>query len=130
VTEETRLVGPTSRHRPGRARDGRPYPFRVQPSSKAEPHPRGRPVLERGGTSLEGASSPRTRRSFVSVVPSPSSEAEFRLRGAGLTVWRATGAARSVGPCRWAVIVSGVLVVASSFCVLIFAKQSGLFPVV
>jgi hypothetical protein len=28
VTEETRLTGPTSRHRPGRARDGRPYPFR------------------------------------------------------------------------------------------------------
>jgi hypothetical protein len=27
VTEETRLAGPTSRHRPGRARDGHPYPF-------------------------------------------------------------------------------------------------------
>jgi hypothetical protein len=28
VTEETRLTAPTSRHRPGRARDGCPYPFR------------------------------------------------------------------------------------------------------
>jgi hypothetical protein len=27
VMEETRLAGPTSRHRLGRARDGRPYPF-------------------------------------------------------------------------------------------------------
>jgi hypothetical protein len=28
VMEEMRLAGPTSRHCPGRARDGRPYPFR------------------------------------------------------------------------------------------------------
>jgi hypothetical protein len=29
VTEETRLIGPTSWHHPGRARDGHTYPFRA-----------------------------------------------------------------------------------------------------
>jgi hypothetical protein len=58
----------------------------VQPSSEAELHARGRPALERGGTSPEGASSPRVRRGFVSATLCPSSEAEFRPRVAGPTV--------------------------------------------
>jgi hypothetical protein len=52
-------------------------------SSEAEPHMRGRPALERGGTSPEGVSSPRARRSFVSAVSCPLSEAEFHPRVAG-----------------------------------------------
>jgi hypothetical protein len=55
----------------------------VRASSEAESHLRGRPALERGGVSPEGASNPRTRRSIVSTVLCPSSEAEFRPRGAG-----------------------------------------------
>jgi hypothetical protein len=55
----------------------------VRASSEAESHPRGRPALERGGTSPEGATSPRARRSLVSVALCPSSEAEFRPRVAG-----------------------------------------------
>jgi hypothetical protein len=55
----------------------------VRASSEAKPHPRGRLALERGGASPEGASSPRARRSFVSAVLCPSSEAEFRPRVAG-----------------------------------------------
>jgi hypothetical protein len=39
--------------------------------------------LERGRVSPEGASSPRVRRGFGSTAPGPSSEAEFRPRGAG-----------------------------------------------
>jgi hypothetical protein len=34
----------------------------VKSSSEAEPRSRGRPALDRDGTSLEGASSPRARR--------------------------------------------------------------------
>jgi hypothetical protein len=52
-------------------------------SSEAKPHPRGRPALERGGTSPEGASDPRARRNLDSMVLCPSSEAEFRPRVAG-----------------------------------------------
>jgi hypothetical protein len=70
----------------------------VPPSSEADPHLRGHPALERGGSSPEGAPSPRARREFVSVVPCPSSEAEFRPRMAGPTVWWAAGATKVVGP--------------------------------
>jgi hypothetical protein len=38
----------------------------VWPSSEAKPRPRGRPALERGGASPEGAPSPQAMRSFVS----------------------------------------------------------------
>jgi hypothetical protein len=55
----------------------------TQPSSEAESHPRGRPALERGGVSPEGASSPRARQSFGVTAPGPSSEAEFCPRCAG-----------------------------------------------
>jgi hypothetical protein len=55
-------------------------------SSEAESRPRGRPALERGGVSSEGASSPRARCSLVSTALCPSSETEFRPRGLGLTV--------------------------------------------
>jgi hypothetical protein len=70
----------------------------MRPSSEAEPHSSGCPALERGGTSPEGAPSPRARRKFASAVSYPSSEAEFRPRVAGPTVWWATGATRAVGP--------------------------------
>jgi hypothetical protein len=97
----------------------------VWPSSKAESHPRGRPALERGGISPEGATSPRARRSLTRGGVQPSSEAEFYQcdavslerngispeGGWGWLFWWAVGAARSVGPCRWAVIVSGVFYV-------------------
>jgi hypothetical protein len=63
------------------SRRGGGEPMRA--SSEAEPHPRGRPALERGGTLLEGASGPRARRSLVSAVLCPSSESEFRPRVAG-----------------------------------------------
>jgi hypothetical protein len=36
-----------------------------QPSSKAEPHPRGRPALERDGVSLVWCCAPRAKRSFA-----------------------------------------------------------------
>jgi hypothetical protein len=55
----------------------------VRASSEAEFRPRGHPALERGGVLPEGVSSPRARRSLVSTAQCPSSEMEFRLRGAG-----------------------------------------------
>jgi hypothetical protein len=53
----------------------------VWPSSEAESHPRGRPALERGGNSPEGASSPRARRNLTRGGDQPSSEAESHPRG-------------------------------------------------
>jgi hypothetical protein len=47
-------------------------------SSEAEPHPRGRPALKRGGTSPEGATSPRARWNLTRGGDRPSSEAETR----------------------------------------------------
>jgi hypothetical protein len=97
----------------------------VQPSSVAKSHPRGRPALERGGISPEGVTSPRARWSLARRGVQPSSEVEFYHcdvvslerngispeGGWGWLFWWAVGAARSVGPCRWAVIVSGVFYV-------------------
>jgi hypothetical protein len=48
----------------------------VRSSSETEPHSRGRSALDRDGTSLEGASSPRARRSPARGGDRPSSEAE------------------------------------------------------
>jgi hypothetical protein len=70
----------------------------VRPSSEAEPHPGGRPALERRGTSPQGATGPRASRKFASAVMWHSSEAEFRPRVAGPTVRWAAGATRAVGP--------------------------------
>jgi hypothetical protein len=53
----------------------------VRASSEAEPHPRERPALERGGTSPEGASSPRAGRNLTRGGVRPSSEAEPHPRG-------------------------------------------------
>jgi hypothetical protein len=50
----------------------------VRASSEVESHPRGRPALERGGTSPEGAADPRARRSLTRGGDRPSSEAEIR----------------------------------------------------
>jgi hypothetical protein len=48
----------------------------MRPSSEAEPHPRGRPSLERGETSLEWVPSPRARRNLTRGGAQPSSKAE------------------------------------------------------
>jgi hypothetical protein len=66
--------------------EAEPHPRGIQPSSKAESRPRGRPALERGGVSPEGASNARARRRFVSAALYPSSEMEFRPRERALTV--------------------------------------------
>jgi hypothetical protein len=76
----------------------------VRASSVAEPHARGRPVLERGGTSREGATGPRARRGLVSAALSPSSEAEFRSRAAGSTALVGCWGHQGRGSDRWAVI--------------------------
>jgi hypothetical protein len=53
----------------------------VRASSEAEPHLRGPPALERGGTSPEGASEPRARRNLTREGVRPSSETEPHPRG-------------------------------------------------
>jgi hypothetical protein len=50
----------------------------VRASSVTEPHARGRPVLERGGTSREGATGPRARRNLTRGGDRSSSEAGSR----------------------------------------------------
>jgi hypothetical protein len=72
----------------------------VRASSETETRSRGRPALERCGTSPEGPSSSRARQSFVSAVLCPSSEAEFHLRVAGAV--RSGGPLRPSGPCALA----------------------------
>jgi hypothetical protein len=62
------MVEPRSRGRPA--------------SSEVGPRPRGRPTLERGGTSLEGATGPRARRNLTRGGDQPSSEAKGYLCGA------------------------------------------------
>jgi hypothetical protein len=57
-------------------------PGGVQLSSEAESRPRGRPSLEGGGVSPEGASSPRARRSFGGTASGPSSKVKICPRGA------------------------------------------------
>jgi hypothetical protein len=49
----------------------------VRSSSEAEPCSRGRSALDRDGTPLEGAPSPRVRRNLTRGGDQPSSEAEF-----------------------------------------------------
>jgi hypothetical protein len=51
------------------------------PSSETEIHSRGRSALDRDGTSLEGASSPRARQNPARRGTQPSSEAEPHPRG-------------------------------------------------
>jgi hypothetical protein len=53
----------------------------VMPSSEMEIRSRGRSTLDRDGTSLEGASSPRARRNPAPRGAQPSSEAEPHPRG-------------------------------------------------
>jgi hypothetical protein len=74
-----------SRSRRGLTRGG------FQPPSEVEPHPRGRPAPERGGTLPEGETGPQARRSCTGTAPYPSNGAEFRPRVARLIVWRAVG---------------------------------------
>jgi hypothetical protein len=56
------------------------------PSSEAEPLPRGRPALERGGPRPRGRLALERAGVLVSAVLCPSSETEFRPRVAGPTV--------------------------------------------
>jgi hypothetical protein len=49
--------------------------------SEAEFRPRGRPALDRGGVSPEGASNPRLRRSFARGASSPRSRRSFARGG-------------------------------------------------
>jgi hypothetical protein len=63
----------------------------MRASSEAEPRSRGRLAPERGGTSPEGATSPRARWRFAIAAPCPLSEAEFLPRMARPTVWWAMG---------------------------------------
>jgi hypothetical protein len=53
----------------------------VMPSSETKIHSRGRSALDRDGTSLEGASSPRARQNPPRRGAQPSSEAEPHPRG-------------------------------------------------
>jgi hypothetical protein len=53
----------------------------VMPSSETETCSRGRSTLDQDGASLEGASSPRARRSPARGGDRPSSEAESHPRG-------------------------------------------------
>jgi hypothetical protein len=84
---------------------------------------RGRPTLERGRVSPEGAYSPRARRSFGVTAPSPSSEAEFRPRGAGagrlMDHWGYLGRSRM----RCNLLLTGL------FVFLLFCEEMG-FPLV
>jgi hypothetical protein len=50
----------------------------VRASSEAKPHSRGRPALEQGEGSPEGAANLRARRNLVSAVLCPLSEVGFR----------------------------------------------------
>jgi hypothetical protein len=58
----------------------------VRASSEAEPHPRGRPALERGGTSPRGL--PALKRGEVSFVRcrAPRAKRSFARGRLGLTV--------------------------------------------
>jgi hypothetical protein len=53
----------------------------MRASSEAETRSRGCLALERGGTSPEGASSPRAKRNLTRGGVQPSSEAEPHLGG-------------------------------------------------
>jgi hypothetical protein len=72
--EATGPRGPRARRNLARGGD--------QPSSRAEPYPRGRPALEQGGTSLEEATSPRAGRNPTRGGNWPSGEAEVCQCGA------------------------------------------------
>jgi hypothetical protein len=89
-----------------------------EPSSEAGPHPRGRPALERGGTSPEGATSPRARRKSTGAVPRPSSEAEFCPRVAGLTVLVGRWDHQCCGPSCYAVVYFKRVLGSFVFCFL------------
>jgi hypothetical protein len=86
----------------------------VRASSEVEPHPRGRPALERGGDSLAWRCAPRAKR-------------RFRPRVVGSTVLVGRWGHQGHGPRRWAVIyLEHVL---GLFVFLFFAKVNG-FPLV
>jgi hypothetical protein len=97
-----------------------------------------RESLERGGTSPKGATSPRARRNLTRWGDRSSSEVRFRSCsvvplersgvspevGWGWSSWWAAGAARSMGPCHWAVTVCVM------FCkfVCVILRKKCVFP--
>jgi hypothetical protein len=101
----------------------------VRASSEAEPHPRGRPAIERGGTSPEGATSPRARRRRASVALCPSSEAEFHPRVAGPTILAGRWGHQGRGPQLLGRDFLSMFLVGEFVCVLFFAKVNGFPPV-
>jgi hypothetical protein len=97
----------------------------VRSSSEAEPHPRGRPALERGGNSPEEVTGPRARRRFAGAVPRPSSEEEFLPRVAGTTVLVGRWGHQCRGLiCRAVIYLKGVL---GLFCFL-FCESKWVAP--
>jgi hypothetical protein len=90
----------------------------VRPSSEAESHPRGRPALERGETSPEGAIGPRARRNLTRGGDQPSSEAEFRPRVAGPTALVGRWGHQGHGPGCWAVMYLKRVLGSFVFCFL------------
>jgi hypothetical protein len=96
----------------------------VQPSSETGPHLRRRPALERGGTSPEGAASPRARRGLTRGGDQPSSEAKVCQCGAWAVCLVGRWGRRGRGP------VSLSCVCFRFVCVFVFAKVSGLSLVV
>jgi hypothetical protein len=127
----------------------------VRALSEAESRSRGRPSLEGGGDSPEGASSPRARRSLARGGVQPSSEAESHPRGRpalerggvslvrccvhgakrsfarggwGCLFWWAAEAARVVGPCHWAVIVLGAFYCFCEFVFFCYLRKKMGFP--
>jgi hypothetical protein len=68
------------------------------PSSEAEIHPREGRAVERGGDSLEGASSPRARRSFGGVAPNPRARRRFARGVPRSFIWWVVAAFWAVGP--------------------------------
>jgi hypothetical protein len=89
----------------------------------------GRPALERGGVFPEGASSPRARRSFSGTTLCPSSEAEFRPRGAGPTVLVGRGGCQGRGPLSLGRDCVGCNLQFVSLFVSLFTKENEFCPV-
>jgi hypothetical protein len=109
----------------------------MRSSSEVEPRSRGCPAPERGGTSLEGASSPRARRYLTRGGDQPSSEAEVCQRG--VVPLERSGVPPEGGwvDClvgRWGYLGRGPVSLSYAcfrfVCILFFAKVSGFSPIV
>jgi hypothetical protein len=80
------------------------------PSSEAETRLRGRPALEQGGDSPEGASDPRARRRFRGTAPGPRARRKFARGAPRLTTRWAVEVIWAMGSSlHQAVIMQGVI---------------------